>query len=108
MDAALRAIADPTRRQILRLVRAGELNVNQIAAEFPVSRPAISQHLKVLSDADLVSVRTDGTRRYYQARAETVADIVRGIENMWDDGLDRLKTVSERDDWPERAKEMNQ
>jgi DNA-binding transcriptional ArsR family regulator len=104
MDAALRAIADPTRRQILRLVRDDEHSVNEIAEGFAMSRPAISQHLKVLSDADLVSVRREGTRRYYQARSETVTELIRGIETMWDDSLDRLKTASERDEWPERAR----
>ena len=107
MDAALRAIADPTRRQIMRLVRDGELNVGQIADEFAMTRPAISQHLRVLHDAELVTVRREGTRRYYQACPDAVAEVIRGIETMWDDGLDRLKVASERDEWPARAKKAN-
>ena len=107
MDAALRAIADPTRRQIMRLVRDGELSVTQIAGEFPMTRPAISQHLRVLHDADLVTVRREGTRRYYRARPDTVADLIRGIETMWDDSLERLKLASERDGWPAHAKQAN-
>lgn len=107
MDAVLRAIADPTRRHILRLVRDGELNVSQIADEFTVSRPAISQHLRVLIDADLVSVRKEGTRRYYRARSEAVADLIRAIETMWDDGLDLLETAAQRDEWSKRAERVN-
>jgi DNA-binding transcriptional ArsR family regulator len=107
MDAGLRALADPTRREILRLVHDGELTAGQIAGEFDVTRPAISQHLRVLHDADLVTVRRDGTRRYYQARPDTIAGLIRGIESMWDDGLAQLKLASERDDWPTRAKQAN-
>jgi len=88
-------------------VRDGELSVGEIAGEFAMTRPAISQHLRVMHDAELVMVRSEGTRRYYQARPETVAELIRGIETMWDDGLTQLKLASERDEWPARARKAN-
>ncbi len=75
LDIALRAIAEPTRREILRLVQDSELPAGQIASRFDVTRPAISQHLKVLADAGLVTVRRDGTRLLYRARPEGLAEL---------------------------------
>lgn len=72
-----------------------------------MSRPAISQHLKVLEDAELVSARKDGTRRLYRARPETVSALLDELGSMWDSSLTRLKQAAERDDWPERARAMN-
>jgi DNA-binding transcriptional ArsR family regulator len=95
MDAALKAIADPHRREILRLVRDEERNAGDIAAHFTVSRPAISQHLRVLIDAELVSVRKDGNRRLYRARAETISGVIRFLDRFWDDRLDKLKLAAE-------------
>ena len=69
MDLVLQAIAEPRRREILMLIRTGELASGDIAAHFDVTRPAISQHLQVLTAAGLVSVRKDGTRRLYHAPA---------------------------------------
>ena len=97
MDAALRAIAEPRRREILRLVRDGELPAGAIAAHFAVTRPAISQHLRVLKEAGLVNERRDGTRRLYRARPETLAELRIFLEDMWDDSLDRLKAAAERE-----------
>jgi DNA-binding transcriptional ArsR family regulator len=75
MDAQLRALADPTRRTILALAWEDGVSAGQLAAHFQVSRPAISQHLKVLLDAALVSVRKDGTRRFYKADHDAMADL---------------------------------
>ena len=75
MDAALKAIAEPRRREILRLVWDAERAAGDIAAHFDVTRPAISQHLTVLKEAQLVTERRDGTRRLYLARRDTVADL---------------------------------
>ncbi len=97
MDAALRAIAEPRRREILRLVRDSELPAGAIAAHFAVTRPAISQHLRVLKEAGLVDERRDGTRRLYRARPETIAELRVFLEDMWDDSLDRLKVAAERE-----------
>ena len=75
MDAVLRAIAEPNRRRILELVREAELSAGDIARAFAVSRPAVSQHLKVLEQAGLLTVRKVGTRRLYRARPQAVAEV---------------------------------
>ena len=98
MEAALRAIAEPRRRDILRLVWDAELPAGEIAARFSVTRPAISQHLKVLKEAGLVDERRDGTRRLYRARPQGLAELRAFLEDMWDDGLARLKAEAELDE----------
>ena len=75
VEAAIRAIAERHRREIVRLVRDEELTAGQIAAHFEVSRPAVSQHLRILKDTGLVSERRQGTRRYYRARVEGLAEL---------------------------------
>ena len=75
MEAAIRAIAERHRREIVRLVRDEELTAGQIAAHFEVSRPAVSQHLKILKDTGLATERRQGTRRYYRARVEGLAEL---------------------------------
>ncbi len=101
MEAALRAIAEPRRREILRLVRDGERTAGEIAREFDVTRPAISQHLAVLKEAGLVSERRDGTRRFYVARPEGLRSLQKFIEEFWEASLRRLKEAAE---WEERRK----
>lgn len=98
MDLVLQAIAEPRRREILMLIRTAELASGDIAAHFDVTRPAISQHLQVLTAAGLVSVRKDGTRRLYQARPEGLADLRAFLESFWDDRLLRLKQVAEAEE----------
>jgi DNA-binding transcriptional ArsR family regulator len=73
METALRAIVEPHRREIVRLVRAEELTAGQIAAHFQVSRTAISQHLRRLRDAGLVTDRRQGTKRFYRAQTQNLA-----------------------------------
>jgi DNA-binding transcriptional ArsR family regulator len=97
MDAAARALGEPTRRQILQLVRDEERTVSNLADQFPISRPAISQHLKVLHDADLVNVRSEGTRRYYRARPEGLAELTEWLDGFWTSSLRRLAIEVERD-----------
>jgi DNA-binding transcriptional ArsR family regulator len=105
MDEALRALADPTRRAILRLVHDDELPAGEIARHFPaMTRPAVSQHLRVLSDAGLVDVRPDGNRRLYRWRREGLRDAATFLDEMWSDRLARLKAAAEREEWPERAR----
>ena len=105
MDEALRAVADPTRRAILRLVRDDERPAGEIAGHFPaMSRPAVSQHLRVLTDAGLVEVRPDGNRRLYRWRPEGLRDAAAFLEEMWSDNLARLKNAAERDEWRERTR----
>jgi DNA-binding transcriptional ArsR family regulator len=105
MDAAARALAEPTRRQILHLVRDEERTVSNLAEQFTVSRPAISQHLKVLHEADLVNVRSEGTRRYYRARPEGLAELTEWLDGFWTSSLRRLATEVERD---QRAQEQEE
>ena len=98
MDLVLQAIVEPRRREILMLIRVGELASGDIAAHFDVTRPAISQHLQVLTAAGLVRVRKDGTRRLYQARPEGLADLRAFLETFWDDRLLRLKQEAEAEE----------
>src|SRR5438045_1110811 len=95
MEAALKAIAEPTRRQILVLVRGGERSAGEIASHFDVTRPAVSQHLTVLKDAGLITERRDGTRRLYSVRAEGLEDLRKFLEDFWDERLTRLKQLAE-------------
>lgn len=94
-DAAVRAIAEPRRREILRLVRDAELSAGEIASKFEVTRPAVSQHLAVLRDAGLLSERRDGTRRLYQASPEGMSGLRAFFEDFWPDRLQRLKLAAE-------------
>lgn len=89
------AIAQPTRRQILRLLARGELNAGSIAEHFEVTQPAISQHLKVLRDAGLVDERRDGTRRLYSLRTSGLADVHGFLADVVPAGLARLKAAAE-------------
>ena len=98
MEDALKAIAAPRRRQILALVRDGELSAGEIAAQFDVTRPAVSQHLNVLKEAGLVSERRNGTKRLYRARPEGLAPVKEFLEEFWDDRLDVLKREAEREE----------
>jgi DNA-binding transcriptional ArsR family regulator len=96
MEAALKAIAEPRRRQILALVRDGELSAGEIASHFDVTRPAISQHLNVLKEAGLVSERRNGTRRLYVARPEGLGELRTFLDGFWDERLVALKREAER------------
>jgi DNA-binding transcriptional ArsR family regulator len=95
MEEAIRAIAEPNRRRILQLVTAKELSAGEIAAEFEITRPAVSQHLGVLREAGLVSERREGTRRLYSLRPEGFDDLRSFLEAFWDEGLERLKEAAE-------------
>jgi DNA-binding transcriptional ArsR family regulator len=101
VDAALKAIAASRRREILSLVRDGELSAGEIAAHFDVTRPAISQHLNVLKEAELLSERRNGTRRLYRARPEGLAQARAFLDQFWDERLEALKREAEKE---ERAK----
>ena len=95
MDAKLRALADETRRHILALVWARERTAGEIADRFDMTRPAISQHLGVLLDCDLIAVRRDGTRRLYSANHQGMANLRAELEAFWEASLTRLKTDAE-------------
>jgi DNA-binding transcriptional ArsR family regulator len=97
IDAVAHALADGTRRGLLRLVRDDERPAGDLAAAFPqMSRPAVSQHLRVLHEAGLVSIRPDGNRRLYKARREGLTEVWQFIDEMWTDRLAKLKRAAER------------
>jgi DNA-binding transcriptional ArsR family regulator len=96
VEAALKALGDPGRRRILTLVRDEERSAGEIAAEFDVSWPAVSQHLRVLKQAGLLSERREGTKRLYRARPEGLADVRAFLDGFWDSRLERLKREVER------------
>ena len=95
-DPVLRALADPRRRQILRLVQHAEMPAGQIAANFDLTQQAISQHLNVLKRAGLLAERRDGTRRLYSIQAESLQPLRTLLEEFWPDALARLKRSVER------------
>ena len=98
LEAPLRAIAEPHRREILRLVWDAELPAGEIAAHFRVTRPAISQHLRVLKEAGLLAERREGTRRLYRARLESLAELRAYLEGFWGGRLNLLKHAAEREE----------
>jgi DNA-binding transcriptional ArsR family regulator len=95
LDVALKAIAEPRRRDILRLVQTIELPAGEIAAHFDVTRPAISQHLRVLKEARLIAERREGTRRLYRASPEGLAEVREFLEGFWAEHLGLLKEAVE-------------
>jgi DNA-binding transcriptional ArsR family regulator len=103
-DAVLKALADPHRRQILRLVQYHELAAGQIAAEFPLTQQAISQHIAVLKQAGLLTERRDGTRRLYALRHEALDPVRSLLAEFWPDRLARLKDAVERAHPPEETR----
>jgi len=98
VEAALKAIAEPRRRAILRLVRDDELSAGEIASHFDVTRPAVSQHLTVLKEAGLVDERRNGTRRLYRARPDGLAELRRFLDELWGGQLEALKREAEREE----------
>jgi DNA-binding transcriptional ArsR family regulator len=105
VDAALKALAEPRRRAILQLVWSEELPATGIAEHFPdVTRPAISQHLSVLKEANLVTERRDGVRRLYRANPATVAELRAFLDEYWTSGLARLRDVAEAAEARKRSK----
>jgi DNA-binding transcriptional ArsR family regulator len=104
-ETALKAIAEPRRREILRLVWDRELPAGRIAAEFDdVTHAAISQHLRVLREAALVTERREGTRRLYTASPEGLGELRAFLESYWDESLQRLKVLAEREERRKRAR----
>jgi DNA-binding transcriptional ArsR family regulator len=84
---AISALGDPTRRAIFECVARGPKSVGEIAAEFSVSRPAVSQHLRVLKEAGLVDDRADGTKRIYQVRQQGIQAIHGYLDQMWNQAM---------------------
>ena len=104
MEAALKAIAAPHRRTILRLVSDEELSAGEIAAHFALTRPAVSQHLSVLKEAGLVNERRNGTRRLYRARPEGLVELRTFLDEFWGERLEALKREAEREERKKHGK----
>lgn len=97
MQQALSAIVDPRRREILEMIRQQELPAGRIAEHFEVTRPAISQHLRILKDAGLVTERRSGTQRLYRARPEGLAELREYLQGFWEGRLRLLASAAEGD-----------
>jgi DNA-binding transcriptional ArsR family regulator len=93
---ALVALSDPTRRAIVEALRDAPQPVGVLAGRFPVSRPAVSQHLKVLSDAGLVACDCDGTRRIYRLSPDGIGALRRYLDTLWDDALASYAAEAQR------------
>jgi DNA-binding transcriptional ArsR family regulator len=96
MEAAA-AISDPIRRRVLELVRDRELPAGELAAEFDVSRPAVSRHLRVLREAGLVHERREGRQRLYRADPQPLAELREWLDGYWGGRLDALKRLAEEE-----------
>src|SRR3954451_17028851 len=97
-SAALAALADPTRREIFERLARAPSAVGELASELPVSRPAVSQHLKVLKDAGLVVHRTHGTRNVYEIDPNGLGALRAWLDQFWAEALDAFKTEVEKDE----------
>jgi DNA-binding transcriptional ArsR family regulator len=95
METALRALSDPGRRRILTLVRDEEHSAGEIAAEFTTSWPAVSQHLRVLKEAGLVTERRNGTRRLYRVDTDGLAEVRDYLDSFWTDVLAAFEAAAE-------------
>jgi DNA-binding transcriptional ArsR family regulator len=95
-DLGLAALADPTRRRIFERVVRAPGPVGDVAASFSVSRPAVSQHLRVLADAGLVTVRTVGTRRVYSADPRGLDELRSYLDQMWSGALSEFESAAKR------------
>jgi DNA-binding transcriptional ArsR family regulator len=93
---ALTALADPTRRHVMESLRSGPRAVGDIARGMPVSRPAVSQHLKVLKEAGLVTDRAEGTRRVYYIDPDGLAALRAWLDQFWDQALASFQAEAER------------
>jgi DNA-binding transcriptional ArsR family regulator len=96
--AVLSALSDPTRRRILEELRKGPSPVGELARQVPVSRPAVSQHLRILKDAGLVKDRTDGTRRIYRVDPAGLLELRRYLDGFWDDVLTHFQEAADHAD----------
>lgn len=89
------ALGDPSRREILRLLSSGDKPVSQLAAALPISRPAVSRHLRVLKDAGMVAEQPQGTRRIYRLQEEGLQAIQAYLENVWGEAAARFRLLAE-------------
>ena len=94
----LQALGDPTRRSVLEQLRDGPRAVGEIAARLPVSRPAVSQHLRVLKEAGLVTERQNGTRHLYRVDPDGLAALREYLDGFWEEALAGFKAVAEAEE----------
>ena len=99
-ESALAALADPTRREVFEHLRSGPRAVGEIANDMPVSRPAVSQHLKVLKLAGLVADRAEGTRRVYYIDPHGLGALRKWLDQFWDEALAAFQAEIERNPEP--------
>lgn len=92
---ALDALGDPMRRAIVEILRSGDHSVQEIADRLPVSRPAVSRHLRLLKEAAIVCDRPDGTRRVYELRRDGIDAVRRYLEQLWSEAEQRFRIVAE-------------
>jgi DNA-binding transcriptional ArsR family regulator len=92
---AIQALGDPTRRVVFERLRGGPRSVGDLASGLPVSRPAVSQHLRVLKNAGLVSERREGTRNFYSVDGDGLAELRAYFEGFWDEALAAFKAAAE-------------
>ena len=93
------AIADPTRREIINLIAHNSLNLNAIADNFDVSRPAISQHIKILTECGLIVIKKQGRERYCEAKLQKLGEVAGWVEQyrkMWEDRFDKMDNLLEK------------
>jgi DNA-binding transcriptional ArsR family regulator len=95
-EKAFAALADPSRRRVFERLRAGPMSVGALAKHMPVSRPAVSQHLKVLKEAGLVTDHAEGTRRVYSIDPQGLAALRSWLDQFWDDALAAFRAEAER------------
>src|SRR6185436_5201064 len=95
---ALQALGDPTRRAVLEELRDGPRAVGELAARLPVSRPAVSQHVRGLEEAGLVTERQNGTRRMYRVEPDGLAELREYLAGFWEEALANFKAAAEREE----------
>jgi DNA-binding transcriptional ArsR family regulator len=96
-DQAFDALGDPTRRRVFTSLRQGKRSVGEIAEGMNVTRPAVSQHLKVLKEAGLVTVRAEGTRRLYSVDTAAIEALRSWLDGFWDDALNAFQKAAEKE-----------
>ncbi len=101
---ALMVLADPTRRRVFERLRGGPRAVNILAAGLPVSRPAVSQHLKALKDAGLVEERSEGVRRIYSIKRDGLTELRQWLDSFWGDALDAFRLEAEKSHKSKRSR----
>ena len=94
-QATLGVLGDPTRQVLVERLRAGPLPVGKLAAGLPVSRPAVSKHLRLMKEAGVVRMTEEGTRNFYELDLQTLDEVLSYLESFWDTSLERFKKAAE-------------